>query len=46
MIEAEKNKDYKALLDEVVQVGSFNELLKNVSVNKDRIFALWKKKEE
>lgn len=46
LIEALKQKENKLLFDEILHAGSFNELLKNVSLNKDKIFSLWKKKEE
>jgi len=41
MIQSLENKDNKLLFDEIFQANNFNELLKNVSLNKDKIIALW-----
>lgn len=39
-----ENKDVKQLFDEIMQAKNFNELLRNVSLQKERIFAIWKTK--
>ncbi len=43
LIDAFLLEENKPLFHELLNAESFNELLQNVSVNKDRIFALWKK---
>ncbi|TMI87029.1 MAG: hypothetical protein E6H08_19915 [Bacteroidetes bacterium] len=43
LISALQKKETQALFDEVLQANSFNDLLRNVSVNKEKIFAVWKK---
>lgn len=43
MIDANKKKETQQLFTDILHAGSLNETLKNVSLNKERLFALWKK---
>jgi len=46
MIEAYKTKETQQIFDEMLQGETLNEMLKNVSLNKERISTLWKKNTE
>jgi F-type H+-transporting ATPase subunit alpha len=43
LTEYTNNQEVQQLCNEIVQVNTFNELLRNVSLQKERIFAIWKK---
>lgn len=43
LIKAYQEKDTKQLLDEIIHVDTLNDLLRNVSLYKDKLTALWKK---
>lgn len=43
LIQVYQQTETKQFFNELMQVNTFNELLRNVSLNKDRIIGLWKK---
>lgn len=43
LTEYTNNQESKQLINEILQVNTFNELLRNISLQKERLFSLWKK---